>query len=225
MSNIPAQIHLGLDAVAVWPEGQRIEACAEPAIQRTVFADAACYHPRLTARILSLVEHERQRRRYFPGACGTKLHHVARLGCSEAELLDARARELFRRVLGKPAAVVDLSWANVYRRGDYCMPHSHIRATASVVYCLDVGDEGSEDPHGGRLSFVDPRLVRCCQKQPHCMTTPFLPEMMPGSMLIFPGRLVHCVNPYGGERPRITLSWNINAEAIPGPALETEDSA
>jgi len=27
-------------------------------------------------------------------------------------------------------------------------------------------------------------------------------------MIIFPSQVVHWVHPYGGERPRITLSWN-----------------
>jgi hypothetical protein len=40
-------------------------------------------------------------------------------------------------------------------------------------------------------------------------------------MIIFPGQLVHCVNPYGGATPRITLSWNINREALPGSMLDS----
>ena len=45
--------------------------------------------------------------------------------------------------------------------------------------------------------------------------------MKPGTMIIFPGRMVHGVNPYGGTAPRITLAWNINREAQPGSMLET----
>jgi hypothetical protein len=30
---------------------------------------------------------------------------------------------------------------------------------------------------------------------------------------------VHYVNPYTGRRPRITLSWNINATAVSGEAM------
>jgi hypothetical protein len=33
---------------------------------------------------------------------------------------------------------------------------------------------------------------------------------------------VHTVNPYSGTRPRITLSWNINRNALPGSPLPAE---
>ena len=33
--------------------------------------------------------------------------------------------------------------------------------------------------------------------------------MKGGSMIIFPSKLVHCVNPYQGKRPRITFSWDL----------------
>jgi len=51
------------------------------------------------------------------------------------------------------------------------------------------------------------------------MTAPFQPGMTAGTMIIFPSQLVHAVNPYTGKRPRITLSWNINKNALPGPPL------
>jgi hypothetical protein len=54
------------------------------------------------------------------------------------------------------------------------------------------------------------------------MTTPFFPGMAAGTMLIFPSQLVYTVNPYAGMRPRITLSWNINKHALPGPALPAD---
>jgi hypothetical protein len=39
-------------------------------------------------------------------------------------------------------------------------------------------------------------------------------------MIMFPGELVHCVNPYAGTQPRLTLSWNINQQRLPCSALE-----
>ena len=47
-----------------------------------------------------------------------------------------------------------------------------------------------------------------------------MPDLYPGSLLIFPAELIHAVNPYGGERPRITLSWNINLTRLPGDRAE-----
>jgi hypothetical protein len=39
-------------------------------------------------------------------------------------------------------------------------------------------------------------------------------------MLVFPSQLVHLVNPYTGDSPRITLAWNINLVALPGSAQD-----
>jgi hypothetical protein len=100
------------------------------------------------------------------------------------------------------------------------MPHSHPRAAASVVYFLDEGDPNPDDPDSGRFCVVDPRFAPCCRIEQNYMTNPFTPNMSEGSMLLFPGALIHCVNPYTGIRPRISLSWNINPRALPGSIWE-----
>lgn len=215
-------VHLGFKTIEIWPEKREVEICGDPVVRRITFTDIQEYHPRLVAKILELEENQRLRKRYFRGACGTKIHHLEKWVNSEAELITARAKALFMKVLDCQSAVVDLSWANVYRTGDYCMPHSHVRSTASVVYCLDPGDDDPEDQQSGSFCFVDPRLRCCCQDQEGCMTTPFLPGMSSGTMLIFPSQLVHAVNPYSGKRPRITLSWNINKNAFTDSLLPPE---
>ena len=48
------------------------------------------------------------------------------------------------------------------------------------------------------------------------MTTPFVPPATPGTMILFPSQLVHCVNPYFGNKPRISLLWDIDKTRIPG---------
>jgi hypothetical protein len=215
-------IQLGMKPIEIWPGNLEPEVCGDSTIHKITFTDTREYHPRLIAKILELEENHRLRKRHFRGACGTHIHHLDKWASTEAELITARARALFRKVLECEHAVVDLSWANVYRNGDYCPPHSHLRSTASVVYCLDPGDEDPDDSQSGQFCFVDPRLRNCCQHQEGCMTTPFFPGMAAGTMLIFPSQLVHTVNPYAGIRPRITLSWNINKHALPGPALPAD---
>ncbi|MCR4302548.1 MAG: 2OG-Fe(II) oxygenase family protein [Sulfuricaulis sp.] len=212
-------IHLGMKAIEVWPENCESEICGDPTIHKITFTDTQEYHPRLIAKILEIEENHRLRKRHLRGACGTKLHHLEKWSSTEAELLTARAKSLFRKVLDYDQSVVDLSWANVYRQGDYCLPHSHLRSTASVVYCIDPGDEDPENDQSGWLCFVDPRLRVCCQHQEGCLTTPFFPGMASGTMLIFPSQVVNTVNPYTGKRPRITLSWNINKDTLPGSPL------
>ena len=57
-----------------------------------------------------------------------------------------------------------------------------------------------DDPLDGQLAFVDPRYNACCRDNDKFMTTPFMPKLPAGSMIIFPSTLVHCVNPYRSSR-------------------------
>ncbi|MEX0645804.1 MAG: putative 2OG-Fe(II) oxygenase [Parvularculaceae bacterium] len=160
--------------------------------------------------------------RLMRGTCGTKVRHIEQWDCAAASLIHARASELFRRTLKTADAVVDDCWGNIYRRNDYCMPHSHMRATASVVYFLDAGDDSEAgDRLAGKFYIADPRLRYCTPYLDGHMTRVLVPNSQAGSMIIFPGYILHGVNPYLGERPRLSLSWNINQRAIEGAAAET----
>ena len=214
---------LGPRKIDVWPAGQTVETKGDPNIHVTTFADADSYQADLVAGVLALEKQPGIAKQYYRAAGGTKLHHVERWDFAEAALINARAVALAMQVMGSDTAVVDLSWANIYRAGDYALAHGHTRSTASVVYFLDTGEQDHEDPAGGRFCFVDPRLPCCCQEQPKVMTSPYLPPMNAGTMIAFPSQLVHCVNPYSGNRPRITLAWNINRKPVPGSPLPEMD--
>lgn len=213
---IPEQISIGGRAVPVWPEGQNIERLAAPNMGVTDFADCDLYHPALSRRIFAMEQDARFHDRFFKGGCGTKVRDPHLWECAEADLVHARAMRLAAVALRVADVVVDDCWANIYRKGDYCMPHSHLRSVASLIYLLDPGDPVDDDPLSGRLCFCDPRIPFCCAHEAGRMTQLLAPEVGPGSLLIFPSEYVHAVNPYGGERARLTLSWNINLEKLPG---------
>ena len=208
-------------ALPVWPEGQRLMSRdGQGTIFRTQFEDTAAYHATLIEYVLARAAEPETAAQYGRSMGGTKIYHLEGWGLPEARLVNARAMAMARQALGIPGAAIDIGWGNVYRRGDYIVPHSHTRAAASLVYCLDEGEADPEDDNAGRFSFVDPRYPACCQIEPGRMTNPLSPEMRAGTLLLFPGELVHFVNPYGGERPRITLSWNLNPEPLEGSPLE-----
>jgi hypothetical protein len=48
------------------------------------------------------------------------------------------------------------------------------------------------------------------------VTQHLIPTMTPGTMIIFASDCLHSVNPYRGQRPRITLPRNITIERLPG---------
>mgnify|MGYP002622733928 FL=1 len=222
MDDAPGTIALQTGPVEVWPKNTAIQEWNDPNVMVVTFADAERYHGALRDRILAL-ERDPELGKAFSGYAGSaKVYHVDKWGRPEADLIHRRAIELFKRVLRSERAAVDLSWANIYRSGDYCMPHSHVRATASLVYFLDLGFGGAEAPRGaghGQFCFADPRMEVCCREEPHAMTTPSGPVAKEGMLIMFPGKLVHMVDTFRHPGPRITLSWNINESAIAGSPL------
>ena len=203
-----------------WPEGQAIKPLdPQRIVLRTRFEDVEAYHPALTARILELAEAAEAAGQRGRSMGGTKLYGLHEWNCPEADLIEARAAAFFRQARGAAEAFIDVSWANVYQAGDYIMPHSHTRTAASLVYMLAPGDPDPEDPDAGCFAIVDPRYEPCCQAEKGHMTNPVRLKLRPGGMLLFPGQLVHCVNPYRGASPRITLAWNINPTPLVGSML------
>ena len=177
---------IGIRKLRVWPERQGLLALDEPSIRVTNFADTSHYHPALKRRALELREDPQFRDYIFHGGCGTKVRGIDRWGRLEADLIHARAIALFRQVHGDIPVAVDDSWASVYDKGDYCMPHSHCRSVASVLYLLDAGDQDPADRTSGKFCFADPRIAVCCQNEPGRMTELLTPNLQEGSMMIFP---------------------------------------
>lgn len=212
-------VRIGPSEIPVWPADQRVRTAIHPEILITFFADAETIRAGLVARIHELERDRRFASGHVPAYGGTKVYHLDRWDCPEAELLDARALAFSQHLLKSDSAVIDLSWANVYRNGDYSLPHSHERTAASIVYSVDPGDGDVTDRYAGQLMFIDPRVEACCGIRSGSVTTPQLPLMPPGTMILFPSPFVHCVNPYRGRRPRITLAWNIDRDMIPGSPL------
>ncbi len=150
---------------------------------------------------------------------GMKIRDLDKLGSPVFELLNARAMALFKLENFAETAVVDDCWANVMHDGEWSFPHSHKRSTASIVYALDPGDEEAQrqEPLNGHLMFSDPRLPQCCPGKPNYVSSFFRPTgNLPAVMVIFPSFVTHMVSPYHGKRPRISIAWNLNQEAIPG---------
>lgn len=194
----------------VWPEGQEILRI-DPAIAMTRFEDLLPFHDGLVEYLVAReAEKLAEGAKQTGAAGGIKVYHVDAWPVPGARLLDQRAQAFYREIVGQTTSAVDLSWGNVYRTGDYILPHGHRRSQGSVVYMLSLGDRGG-DPLSGRFGFADPRLPMCCRENAEIMSTPHFPQLRPGSMIIFPSKVVHFATPYSGAtQPRITLSWNIN---------------
>ena len=123
-------------------------------------------------------------------------------------------------MLSQHDVYTDDCWASVYRDGQYCLPHSHLRSNVSIVYLLDAGEPDPDDAQGGKLVFADPRIPVCCPHESGRVTALLCPDMRAGTMLVFASDYVHAVGPYRGARPRMTMSWNVTIEKLPGDAGE-----
>lgn len=212
----------GID-LPVWPEGQSWQTLESSQIALTRFADHAQYHPQLREAVLAALADPRYHdpaHRLSPASCGRKVRDVASWDVAAARLVHARAMTFAQRAASQRQLFADDTWASVYGNGEYCMPHSHIRADVSVVYMLEPGDTDTGDPCAGCLYFADPRIAWTCPVEPGRVVRPFIPAMTPGTMVLFRGEYLHGVHTYRGESPRITMSWNITSTPRPGGARD-----
>ena len=213
---LPPAIEVAGTVLPVWPDGQKTETLSAPLAGLTLFADWESYHPALIEATLAAEQNPELRDPIFRGGCGVKVRRITEWNAPAAALIHARALMLAHRTLSRRPVFADDTWASVYRVGDYCMPHSHLRANVSIVYMLDPGDGDPDDRMAGRFCFADPRIDACCPDEPSRVTRHMIPEMTAGTMVIFASDYLHSVNTYRGGKPRITLSWNITLQRLPG---------
>jgi uncharacterized protein (TIGR02466 family) len=89
------------------------------------------------------------------------------------------------------------AWFNVAARGGYNAPHTHPLSEISGAYYIRTEDPPPDYPFSGRIDFYYET------GQNH-----FFPK--PGTLILFPGTMLHFVHPYYGSGHRISLSFNLN---------------
>lgn len=103
------------------------------------------------------------------------------------------------------------SWANVNRRGDYNVVHTHPNCMYSGVYYVTPGKPDPDVPHGGLLELLDPREAHnYIQVTNTVLDARHFFENTPGRMLLWPSWVKHMVHPYVGEGERISIAFNVN---------------
>jgi len=216
VARVPPRVQVGDESFATWPAEHPFRIVQGARIATTRFADAARYHAALLAAVHAAAADARYRdaTRTLPWGCGFKVRNLPDWGAPAATLVHSRAVMFAHRISGFSAVYCDESWGNLYRHGEYCAAHAHVRSDVSVVYMVDEGDGDSRDQFSGKLNFLDPRIAWCCSREAGRPTRPFVPRMEPGAMVAFASEYLHAVNPYLGQRPRITLSWNFTHQRL-----------
>jgi uncharacterized protein (TIGR02466 family) len=188
-----------------------------------LWPDAAELNPRLRQ---SIMEHARQ----HPGMQQTNVGgwHSAtgRLEfCGTAgERLIRHIHEMTEEATGRlyaqfglppePFAWTLTAWANINRRGHYNNIHTHPSATWSGVYYVDHGDSNpAAERTAIHLYDANPARTNIFFPDLPSGTFRFRPE--PGLMILFPSYVPHAVPPHQGDRPRISIAFNLRKEPFP----------
>ena len=108
-------------------------------------------------------------------------------------------------------------WCNINLKGDYHIMHNHPQSWLSGVYYVDVPSQEKvkihrKDLNPAKISFFDPRaqanMVSIKGDPQHINEHIVSPK--DGDFILFPSFLHHFVHPNMSEKPRITVSFNIN---------------
>lgn len=154
---------------------------------------------------------------------------------AEVETLKSRilafAQEYVARTFGAgrtpdPSAWKLSAWANVNRKGHFNRSHDHVGRFSffSGIYYVDVGEIDEHGRADGRTVFENWVCVAtdAAAKQGSLGSDV---RMIPksGRMVLFPASLMHSVEPYTGERPRITIAFNLCHPAFAIPRLAARE--
>ena len=145
--------------------------------------------------------------------CGSAGEHLIRRMREMTEEATLRLYSKFSRP-PEPSSWTLSAWANVNRRGDFNNMHTHPGATWSGVYYVDHG-ESNPDAEGTSIQLSDPCLMRTNMFFPELPSPTFLFKPVPGLMILFPSYLPHAVPPHRGDRPRISVAFNVRKEPFP----------
>lgn len=106
-------------------------------------------------------------------------------------------------------------WFHITRSGGYFQPHNHPNASWSAIYCVSPGDETANVAESsGCVFFEDPRLAGTYldaannNMRRDMSFNSIRLRLKTAELLIFPSYLIHFVEPYIGDKPRITIAAN-----------------
>ncbi|MCG8371342.1 MAG: 2OG-Fe(II) oxygenase family protein [Proteobacteria bacterium] len=108
------------------------------------------------------------------------------------------------------------AWFHVTRSGGYFQAHNHPNASWSVVYYINPGDpEPKNEKAAGHIVFHDPRPQASCYQDAansrmrrEFSYSGIRIRPVAGELLIFPSYVLHHVEPYEGDIPRVNVASN-----------------
>ncbi len=155
----------------------------------------------------------------------------------EIEILSQRIIQLVQEYVARLSGQYDerlttgwkiRAWANVNQKGHFNRTHDHLGRYSffSGVYYVDAGDIDEHGNANGRTIFEDWTYVATPMlDNPDIYKRDF--KMIPrnGRMLLFPASLMHSVETYDGDKPRITIAFNLYHPGFAVARLEHREQA
>lgn len=216
-TEVPRRSEIGIDAVSYRPDFL----FSTPIIRRRI-ENAESLNERLARTIQQHADHspssDRTNVRGWHGS-----DNIFSWGSEELLAVESLALEAIRiahqTMIGEKSddSIWELyGWANVMGATDYHRRHCHPGSTWSGVYfvCSDLSDER---PDSGLLVLEDPRpgaSASNCVGYAWGGGVPILP--LPGTMIVFPGWLMHSTNPHSGSTARISIAFNSRCRPMVG---------
>lgn len=155
--------------------------------------------------------HSETGRLEFCGSAGERLIRHMR------EMTQEATRRLYAEFSSRPPEPLGwalTAWANINWRGDSNNLHTHPGATWSGVYYVDHG-ESSPDAEGTAIHLSDPCPTRTNIFFPDLLSSTVRVKPEPGLMILFPSYVPHAVPPHRGDRPRISIAFNVRKDPFP----------
>lgn len=104
-----------------------------------------------------------------------------------------------------PQFVIRSMWGNINQKGDFNYTHVHPSGWMSAVYYIDVPENKST------ICFEDPRPAAIMDFQRSCLNETNYIDHSPenGDLILFPSWLPHFVLPNPVQKPRVSISFNV----------------
>jgi len=126
-------------------------------------------------------------------------------------ILENEIKKHMNKINEKLEYVIERPWYNVYKKGNFQEPHTHLGTSNGValscVYCIKESD--------AELYFFNPQYnvhklsgIRSIFNSDNYKEH-FIPDMKEGNLIIFPSYLYHGVSPQKHDTERITIAVNI----------------
>lgn len=113
------------------------------------------------------------------------------------------AAELVEAIYGRVAFGEIVTWAMVNRLGSHHPRHRHDGAVVSGIYYLDPGEDPSS-PTVFELGARGRAGIKPKRGMPEVAV-----DAVAGRLVLFPGDMWHGTRPYAGDRPRVTVTFDV----------------